>query len=117
MRCIVCLAAVCLFAFPTVSNAQQRALGHTVRWDLVQIVQGTAVAGGVDVARDGATGDTFTLTGSGDAEPAEGAANGGGTIVHHFAATGIESRWRLRRDWFLRLGTGRRAAALRGRNW
>jgi len=45
----------------------------------------TALAGGADVANDAATGDTFTLTGSGDAEPAEHEAAGGGTIVHHFA--------------------------------
>ena len=40
---------------------------------------------GDDVTKDAATGDTFTLTGSGDAEPAEADATGGGTIVHHFA--------------------------------
>jgi hypothetical protein len=71
--------------------AQPRALGHTVRWDLVQIVQGTALAGGVDVGIDAATGDTFRLTGSGDAEPAERDAAGGGIIIHHFAATNTES--------------------------
>ena len=71
--------------------AQPRALGHTVRWDLVQIVRGTALAGGVDVGIHAATGDTFTLTGSGDAEPAEADATGGGIIVHHFAATNTDS--------------------------
>jgi hypothetical protein len=69
--------------------AQGRALGHTVRWDLVQIQQGTALAGGADVALHAASGDTFTLTGSGHAEPAKREAAGGGTIVHHFAATGV----------------------------
>jgi len=91
MRRILGLASLSVIAFPAVSTAQPRALGHTVRWDLVQIVQSTALAGGADVARDAPTGDTFTLTGSGDAEPAEKTANGGGTIVHHFAATGVES--------------------------
>jgi len=45
----------------------------------------------MDVASDPATGDTFTLTGSGDAKPATREAAGGGTIVHHFAATNIDS--------------------------
>ena len=91
MSRILALVSLSLVAFPVSSYAQPRALGHTVRWDLVQIVQATALAGGADVARDAPTGDTFTLTGSGDAEPAEATANGGGTIVHHFAATGVES--------------------------
>jgi hypothetical protein len=92
MRRILALASLSVVAFAVISDAQPRALGHTVRWDLPQIVQGTALAGGADVARDAATGDTFTLTGSGDVEPAEATANGGGTIVHHFAATGVDSR-------------------------
>jgi len=71
--------------------AEPRALGHTVRWDLVRVQLGTALAGGAAAARDAATGDTFTLTGSGDAEPAEGDAAGGGTIVHHFAATNVDA--------------------------
>lgn len=54
-----------------------------VRWDLVQIVQGTALAGGSDEATDAATGDVITLTGSGQANlgPHPRAA-GGGTFVH-----------------------------------
>ena len=49
------------------------------------------VPGAEAVARDAPTGDTFTLTGSGDVKPAERDAAGGGTIVHHFAATGVEA--------------------------
>jgi hypothetical protein len=90
MRRIPLLVAMLFVTIPAIAVAQPRALGHTVRWDLVQIVQGTALAGGASVARDAATGDTFTLTGSGDAEPAEGDAAGGGTVVHHFSATGVE---------------------------
>ncbi len=85
MRRILFVASICLATIPAIALAQPRALGHTVRWDLVQITQGTALAGGADVAEDAASGDTFTLTGSGEAEPAEGDATGGGTIVHHFA--------------------------------
>ena len=84
-------AAVCFALFPANALAQPRALGHTVRWDLAQIRQGTVLAGGADVAKDAATGDTFTLTCSGDAEPAEADAAGGGTIVHHFAATNTDA--------------------------
>jgi hypothetical protein len=61
--------------------------GHEqqVRWDLVQIVQGTALAGGTDQGRDAATGDVVFLTGSGDFEPTEHEATGGGTFVHKHA--------------------------------
>ncbi len=53
-----------------------------LRWDLVQIVQGVVLAGGTDVARDAASKDTISLTGSGQAEPEEHEAAGGGTFVH-----------------------------------
>jgi len=86
MRRILFFAVLCFAAIPAIALAQPRARGHAVRWDLVQIIQGTALAGGAAVAADEATGDTFTLTGSGDAKPAEADATGGGTIVHHFAS-------------------------------
>jgi hypothetical protein len=85
MRRIVFLVAIGFVAIAATALARPRAHQRTVRWDLVQVVQGTALAGGADVAKDAATGDTFTLTGSGNAEPAEREAAGGGTIVHHFA--------------------------------
>jgi hypothetical protein len=53
-----------------------------VRWDLIMVSGGVLLAGGTDVAMDAATGDTIALTGSGQAEAAEGAAGGGGTFVH-----------------------------------
>ena len=86
MRRILLLVLIWIASIPAIALAQPPALGHTVRWDLVQIQQGTALAGGADVGKDATTGDTFTLTGSGEAEPAEGNAAGGGTIVHHFAS-------------------------------
>ena len=81
-----------LVAFtPSISFGQPQAFGHAVRWDLVQIQQGTALVGGADVAKDATTGDTFTLSGSGEAKPAGGEAAGGGTIVHHSAATNVDT--------------------------
>jgi len=77
MRRIFLYASLWVAVIPAL--AQPRALGHTVRWDLVQIVQGTSLAGGMDVGIDAATGDTFTLTGSGAAEPAE--ADAGDALV------------------------------------
>jgi hypothetical protein len=53
-----------------------------VRWDLVLIANGVAVAGGTDVSTDAGTKDTIALTGSGQAEPREDEASGGGTFVH-----------------------------------
>jgi hypothetical protein len=91
MHRILSFVAIWAAAVTVIVDAQPRELGHTVRWDLSQVVQGTALAGGADVGLDTATGDTFTLTGSGDAEPAEADAAGGGTIVHHISATNIDS--------------------------
>jgi len=90
MRELLCVVCVSIVAAPAMPLAQRNAFGHTVRWDLVQIQQATALVGGADVVRDAATGDTFTLTGSGDVKPAERDATGGGTIIHHFAATNID---------------------------
>jgi hypothetical protein len=56
-----------------------------VRWDLVEIANGTAVAGGETVATEAATGESITLTGSGHVRPRSRAAFGGGTFVHEDA--------------------------------
>src|SRR2546428_4984103 len=61
------------------------ALGHTYRYDLVQVVQGTVLSGGSDQATDAASHDTVTLTGSGQFKPGTGDATGGGTFVHRHA--------------------------------
>jgi hypothetical protein len=54
----------------------------TVRWDLVEPVNGVIVAGGENVATDQASGDSITLTGSGHVKPRSREAFGGGTFVH-----------------------------------
>jgi len=56
-----------------------------LRWDLVQLIQGTALAGGMVRAKDAATGDVVTLTGSGEARPDDRTAAGGGTFLHKHA--------------------------------
>jgi len=58
--------------------------GNLIRWDLSQIVQGTVLCCGTNVAKDATTGDTLTLTGSGEARTNRhgGSAAGGGTFVH-----------------------------------
>jgi hypothetical protein len=53
-----------------------------LRWDLAQIIQGTVLAGGFDTGKDATTGDTVTLSGSGEARAEDGLATGGGTFVH-----------------------------------
>jgi hypothetical protein len=86
-----------------------------VRWDLVLIANGVAVAGGTDVATDAATKDTIALTGSGQVEPREDEASGGGTFVHKHAdgsiaatgayvVTGFVSWERLRGGNFTKTG-------------
>lgn len=53
-----------------------------LRWDLISVTGGVAIAGGTDVSLDSATGDTISVTGSGQAEPHEHEANGGGSFTH-----------------------------------
>ncbi len=67
------------------ANGDDRLEVELLRWDLIQIVQGVVLAGGTDVARDAATGDTVSLTGSGEARPEKHKATGGGTFVHRHA--------------------------------
>jgi hypothetical protein len=56
-----------------------------LRWDLVQIIQGTVLVGGLVRASDTATGDVVTLSGSGEARPNHRTAAGGGTFLHKHA--------------------------------
>ncbi len=56
-----------------------------LRWDLIQIIQGTVLVGGLVRAKDAATGDMVTLSGSGEARPGDRTAAGGGTFVHKHA--------------------------------
>ncbi len=81
---IVTLATFTLIA-PAGLAQQRQVLGHHVRYDLIRIVQGVLLTGGENVGRDAATGDTVTLTGSGEFKPATMDAAGGGTFVHQHA--------------------------------
>src|SRR3989442_10055334 len=63
---VVSLAAFTLAA-PSAAG-QRQALGHHVRFDLVKIAQGTALAGGSNFGLD-ASGDRVELTGSGEFKP------------------------------------------------
>src|SRR5713226_7505675 len=76
----VLLAPAAVFA-----GSENREEVELLRWDLPQFPQGVALAGGTDVARDAATGDTISLTGSGEARPQKHKATGGGTFVHRHA--------------------------------
>lgn len=53
-----------------------------LRWDTVHFPQGVGVPGAC-MARDAATGDVVTLTGTGQIEPKKRTAAGGGTFVHN----------------------------------
>ena len=70
---------------PTISDTITDTV--SIRWDLVQIVQRTALAGGKDVGRDAARHATITLTGSGEAEPGKKEAAGGGRFVFKHRAS------------------------------
>jgi len=56
-----------------------------LRWDLVAVNQGVVLSGGQDKAKDAASGDVVTLTGSGQVAPKKETATGGGTFVHKHA--------------------------------
>jgi hypothetical protein len=53
--------------------------GKIVRWDLVNIANGTALVGGENVATDPESGESLRITGSGHVRPRSHEAFGGGT--------------------------------------
>src|SRR5437870_10728529 len=79
---------------PTAVLAEDNGGGKLVRWDLPQFAGpgGSQIfAGGTDEGRDSASGDLVRLTGSGQAEPGQHEAAGGGTVVH-LASDGSTAR-------------------------
>ncbi len=79
---------------PTAALAEDNGGGKLVRWDLPQFAGpgGSLIfAGGTDEGRDSSSGDLVRLTGSGQAEPGEHEAAGGGTFVH-LASDGTTER-------------------------
>jgi hypothetical protein len=73
------LVGAVISAASALGDHQQR--GKIVRWDLVEIANGTALAGGENVATDPKSGQSLTITGSGHVRPRSHAAFGGGTWV------------------------------------
>ena len=55
-----------------------------LRWDLVHFPQGVVLPG-QDMAKDAASGDVVTLTGTGEVSPKMERAAGGGTFAHNHA--------------------------------
>jgi hypothetical protein len=84
----VLVAAAALATAAILSGSASAGADHPrlVRWDMVQFSKpsppSVVLAGGTNTAMDPATGDTVTLTGSGQAEPGRHRAAGGGTLVH-----------------------------------
>ena len=57
--------------------------GTLIRWDTIEVTDsGVILPSGSSVAKDAGTGDTVTIVGSGQAEPDDDEAAGGGTFVH-----------------------------------
>ncbi|MFN2490946.1 MAG: hypothetical protein ABR529_14685 [Actinomycetota bacterium] len=79
----VAAALIALLLAAAGANADGRL--HEFRWDIVDLSFG-ATAGGQSVSTDPATGDTVTLSGSGQFETEEREADGGGTFVHRSAS-------------------------------
>src|SRR6266498_4615552 len=90
MRRAVALLAGLVLAGALIAAAVAPAGAHTVRlvrWDVVKRLghPPALLAGGSARASDPATGDTISLTGTGQAEPRQRAAAGGGSFTHHHA--------------------------------
>ena len=90
MKRTVALLAGLALAGALIAAAVAPAGAHTVRlvrWDVVKRSghPPALVAGGSARATDPATGDTLTLTGTGQAEPRQRAAAGGGSFIHRHA--------------------------------
>src|SRR5947199_9266504 len=60
---------------------------RSLRWDFIDVNLSAKqiTPGGADTSKDDATGDTLTLTGSGQFTPSRRVASGGGTFVHKHA--------------------------------
>ena len=80
---VIATGLVATASSKTTSDPSTGSGAHSfIRWDLPQFVGNVVLAGGTDVSTDAKTGDTIELTGSGQTEPAEEEAAGGGTFVH-----------------------------------
>ena len=82
LRIISLIAGLAVVLALPAAASGGKALGHTLRFDIVQFDQATVLTGGTALSRDAATGDTVRLTASGQAKPGQGDAAGGGTFVH-----------------------------------
>src|SRR5215210_9594238 len=78
---LVLLGLVLGGMFAATSAVGNHPRAKIVRWDLVEIANGTAVAGGENVATDPESGQSLTITGSGHVRPRSHEAFGGGTWV------------------------------------
>ena len=93
--CVVAaLAVVTTAAWAAAAPASAGPEGHSVvRWDIINLTKGgVLLAGGAATSTSSATGDTLTLTGTGQAEPAEEEAAGGGTFVHRDKNGAVHAR-------------------------
>jgi len=78
---LVLLGLVLGGMFAATSAVGNHPRAKIVRWDLVEIANGTAVAGGENVATNADSGLSLTITGSGHVRPRSHKAFGGGTYA------------------------------------
>ena len=74
-------------ALTTSAGGVTRPGAQSLRWDFIDVNLSAKqiTPGGADTSKDDATGDTLTLTGSGQFTPSRRVASGGGTFVHKHA--------------------------------
>ena len=80
---ILALVALATFALSGAASSTTGSAGNSVvRWDITSVAHGVVFANGTSVSTASASGDTLTLTGTGDAQPSDARAAGGGHFVH-----------------------------------
>ena len=87
VRLAVAVAAIAVAGIVTAASGVTRPGARGLRWDFLDVNLATKqiVPGGTDTSKDAATGDTLSLTGTGQFTPSRKLASGGGSFVHKHA--------------------------------
>lgn len=87
VRLAVLAIALAVVALVTTAGGVTGTAARSLRWDLLDVNLATKqiVPGGTNTSKDAATGDTISMTGTGQFTPSKKVASGGGTFVHKHA--------------------------------
>jgi hypothetical protein len=87
VRLAVLASAIAIAGIVTAASGVSRPGARSLRWDFLDVNFATKqiVPGGTDTSKDAATGDTLSMTGTGQFTPSRKLASGGGSFVHKHA--------------------------------